>query len=266
MIFSHFMADLFLNQVIGILSLLSVLQVANIFLSSCVIAMLFSLTVSFLYICFTVLNQIVHSFHKRNNISFEYHQERAFQIFQPHIPAKLKRRETCFLGGGQVWILIITGAPTWVASPIPVHMVISKNNQVLIIQHRFWRGRERCWRAVSCCLGGSRENSVAAGGVFSTERTRKGCSAARAEMREKHSEEQRDQVYGADPGVPTHNRWVPLDTPCIFTKNVSSCLSQPGGLLLLTAKIGRLTTTTTCSLHEGTFNTKPQEEQNLKLF
>lgn len=44
------MVDLFLNQFIGILNLLSVLQVANIFLSSCIIAMLFSLFLSFIYV------------------------------------------------------------------------------------------------------------------------------------------------------------------------------------------------------------------------
>lgn len=119
----------FSYQFIRTLSLLSVLQIANIFLSSCIITVLFLLTVSFLYICFIVLNQIVRSFHERKNISFEYHQECAFQIFQPHTPAKFKRRETCFCGGGQVWTLIITGAPMWVVSPIPFHVVTARTNQ-----------------------------------------------------------------------------------------------------------------------------------------
>lgn len=109
----------------------------------------------------------------------------------------------------------------------------SKYNQLLIQQFLGRDGRRVLDESVSCCLGGYRENSVAAGDTFSIKRTRKGSSAARAEMKQMHSEDQRGErkcIMLALESL-SHNLWTPLHTPCIFTTNFSSYLYQLDGFL-----------------------------------
>lgn len=139
-------------------NLLSVIQIANICLSSCIITMLFLLTVSFIYVSLCSTKRYSPSMKERTfllNITRRVLFRSSSFIYQQSL-----KEGTLLLVGrwSHVYMHDHWGTYLGCLSKL-ISRGHSKDNQLLTPHFLTRDGRQVLDESVSCCLGGRRENS-----------------------------------------------------------------------------------------------------------